>query len=136
MVKDASSSEQSTAEAEQRAAALEIARREALRSGRTVRGVLSLIRVSDPPTPAEQLLLAASRILRIPHAIMPQPCQSVAEWMQRYGDGLFRGSDERQDDDKKATERGGEYPRNAACCGTRSQDSSGDSHSDLLHYPK
>ena len=107
MVKDASSSEQSTAEAEQRAAALEIARREAHRSGRTVRGVLSLIRVSDPPTQAELRLLAASRILRMPHAIMPRPCQTVAEWMQRYGGALFRSSDERQDDDKKATERSG-----------------------------
>jgi hypothetical protein len=69
---------------EREAAALEIVRREALRSGRPVRSVLSLIRLSDPPTQREQLLLAAVRLLKSPHAIMPQPC-TLQEWLARYG---------------------------------------------------
>jgi hypothetical protein len=72
---------------DQQAAALEFVRREALRSGREIRAVLRLIRVSDPPTPSEKLLLAAVRLLRSPHAIMPYPCQTVGEWMQRYAGG-------------------------------------------------
>lgn len=69
---------------EQQAAALEIVRREALRSGRPIRAVLSLIRLSDPPTQAERLLLAAVRLLRSPHAIMPHPCSSMDEWRAKY----------------------------------------------------
>ncbi len=68
----------------QRAAAVEVIRREALRSGRKVRQVLSLIRISDPPTEAEQRLLGAIRVLRVPHAIMPHKCRTVAEWMRAY----------------------------------------------------
>lgn len=73
---------------EQQAAALEIVRREALRSGRHVRAVLSLIRVSDPPTQSETLLLAAVRVLRSPHAIMPHPCKTMDEWTQRFASTL------------------------------------------------
>jgi hypothetical protein len=71
----------------QRAVAVEIIRREALRSGRKVRQVLSLIRMSDPPTEAEQRLLGAIRVLRVPYAIMPHKCRTVAEWMQHYASG-------------------------------------------------
>ena len=70
---------------EQQAAALELIRREALRSGRTLRSVLSVVRVSDPPSRAEKLLLAALEVLHSPHAIMPHSCNSNAEWLARYG---------------------------------------------------
>ena len=73
-----------TGNEEQLAAALEIVRREALRSGRRLRAVLSLVRVSDPPTQSENLLLTAVRLLRSPHVIMPQACQSIGEWLERY----------------------------------------------------
>jgi hypothetical protein len=71
-------------ETEQQAAALEVVRREALRSGRSPRAVLSLVRFSDPPTKSEQLLLSAVRLLRSPHAIMPHPCATSEEWLARY----------------------------------------------------
>ena len=71
-------------ETEQQAAALEVVRREALRSGRSLRAVLSLVRVSEPPTKSEQLLLSALRLLRSPHAIMPHPCVTSEEWLARY----------------------------------------------------
>jgi hypothetical protein len=69
---------------EQQAAALEIIRREALRSGRSLRAVLSLVRLSDPPTSSEKLILTAVRLLRSPHVIMPHPCRSMDEWLARY----------------------------------------------------
>jgi hypothetical protein len=69
---------------EQQAAALEIVRRESLRTGRPLRAVLSLIRLSDPPTKSERLLLAALRLLRSPHAIMPHPCETFDDWLARY----------------------------------------------------
>ena len=68
---------------EQQAAALEIVRREAFRSGRSIRSVLSLVRVSDPLTPSENLLLAAVRVLRSPHVIMPHLCKDLEEWTSR-----------------------------------------------------
>jgi hypothetical protein len=71
-------------ETEQRIAAFEVVRREALRSGRTARAVLSLIRLSDPRTQPERLVLAAIRLLRSPHAIMPHPCKTIEEWRERY----------------------------------------------------
>src|SRR4051812_49320723 len=71
------------------AAALEIVRRESQRSGRSLRAVLSLVRVSDPPTKAEQLLLMALRLLRSPHAIMPHPCSSFDDWLARYAPSTF-----------------------------------------------
>jgi hypothetical protein len=70
-------------ETEQQAAALEIVRREAIRSGRSVRSVLSLVRVSDPRTQSENLLLAAVRLLRSPHVIMPHPCDDLKAWTRR-----------------------------------------------------
>ena len=77
--------QQSAGPTEQQAAALEIVRREALRSGRSLRAVLSLVRVSDPPTKSEQLLLSALRLLQSPHAIMPHECKGIEEWLARYG---------------------------------------------------
>jgi hypothetical protein len=65
-------------------AAAEIARREALRSGRPLRAVLSLVRITDPPTQPEKLLLAAVRLLGSPHAIMPHRCKSLQEWLAKY----------------------------------------------------
>jgi hypothetical protein len=71
-------------DAEQQAAALEVVRREALRSGRTARAVLSVVRMSEPPTQPERRVLAAVRLLRSPHVIMPHPCNSMKEWLTRY----------------------------------------------------
>jgi hypothetical protein len=70
--------------ADQMAAALEIIRRASLRSGRSLRSVLTLVRVSNPPTKSEELLLSAVRLLRSPHVIMPHPCATMAEWRTRY----------------------------------------------------
>jgi hypothetical protein len=44
-----------------------------------------VVRLSDPPTPHERLLLAACQILRHPIAIMPLSCLTVQEWSERYG---------------------------------------------------
>ena len=44
-----------------------------------------VVRVSDPLTANERLQLAAARILRRPIAIMPAKCQSVGEWIARFG---------------------------------------------------
>jgi hypothetical protein len=44
-----------------------------------------VVRLSDPPTPHERLLLAACQILRHPIAIMPLSCLTVQEWFERYG---------------------------------------------------
>ena len=38
--------------------------------------------LSDPPTPKEQLLLAACRLMRKPVAIMPAKCRTVKEWVE------------------------------------------------------
>ena len=43
-----------------------------------------VIRLSVPPTPSERLQLAAARLQRIPIAIMPMPCRTMDEWLQRY----------------------------------------------------
>lgn len=40
--------------------------------------------LSDPPTPKEQLLLAACRLMRKPIAIMPAKCETVEEWVARH----------------------------------------------------
>lgn len=44
-----------------------------------------VVRLSDPPTAHERLLLAACRILRHPIALMPAKCSTVEEWSERYG---------------------------------------------------
>ena len=72
---------------EQQIAALEVARRESLRTGRSLRAVLTVVRLSHPPTKSEQLLLTAVRLLRSPHAIMPHPCATVEEWLEQYAPG-------------------------------------------------
>ena len=43
-----------------------------------------VVHLSDPPTPKEQLLLAACRLMRKPIAIMPKKCETVKEWVCRY----------------------------------------------------
>ena len=43
-----------------------------------------VVHLSDPPTPQEQLLLAACRLMRKPIAIMPAKCETVEEWVARY----------------------------------------------------
>jgi len=60
--------------------ATEIVRR-AVDGDKTLPYVVSL---SEPPTPKEQLLLAACRLVRQPIAIMPTKCDTVEEWVQRY----------------------------------------------------
>jgi hypothetical protein len=40
--------------------------------------------LSAPPTPKEQLLLAACRLMRKPIAIMPAKCETVDEWVEEY----------------------------------------------------
>lgn len=47
--------------------------------------MLSLIRLSQPPTEAEKLLLASMRLLRSPHVIMPHRCRSTQEWVSHVG---------------------------------------------------
>ena len=43
------------------------------------------VRLSKPPTPTERLQLIAARLERRPIVIMPHKCNSVEEWMTRYG---------------------------------------------------
>lgn len=43
-----------------------------------------VVRFSDPPTPREQLQLAACQILDHRVAIMPAKCLIVEEWSERY----------------------------------------------------
>ena len=43
-----------------------------------------VVRLSDPPTPHEQLQLAACRILHHPIAIMPATCLTTQEWAEKY----------------------------------------------------
>ena len=44
-----------------------------------------VVRLSEPPTPLERLQLMAARLLGKPIAIMPHPCKTTDEWMERYG---------------------------------------------------
>ena len=44
-----------------------------------------VVRLSDPPTVQERLILAAFRLAGQPFAIMPPLCSSVEEWLSRYG---------------------------------------------------
>ena len=39
----------------------------------------NVVSQSDPPTPKEQLLLAACRLMRKPIAIMPKKCETVED---------------------------------------------------------
>ena len=44
-----------------------------------------VVRLSDPPTPGEQLQLIAARLERRPIVIMPHKCSTMEEWIERYG---------------------------------------------------
>jgi hypothetical protein len=44
-----------------------------------------VIRLSDPPSPEEQLRLAACRLMGQPFAILPAVCTTMDEWIERYG---------------------------------------------------
>ena len=44
-----------------------------------------VLHLSDPPTQHQRLQLAAVRLMRHPVAIMPVPCATVQEWVERYG---------------------------------------------------
>jgi len=49
-----------------------------------IAGRIHVVRLSKPPTPAEQLQLAAAHLLRLPFAIMPTRCETVDEWLRRH----------------------------------------------------
>jgi hypothetical protein len=63
--------------------AAEIVRRAV--DGRPCKTLPYVVSLSEPPTPNEQLLLAASRLMRQPIAILPAKCDSVEEWVKRNG---------------------------------------------------
>ena len=44
-----------------------------------------VIRLSIPPSPQEQLRLAACRLMGQPFAILPAVCATTDEWIERYG---------------------------------------------------
>jgi hypothetical protein len=44
-----------------------------------------VIRLREPPTPAERLQLIAARLQRTPIVIMPHRCKSAEEWLEKYG---------------------------------------------------
>jgi hypothetical protein len=50
----------------------------------TPSGHLHVVRLSDPPTERQRLQLMAARLLRTPIVVMPMPCNSINEWMERY----------------------------------------------------
>jgi hypothetical protein len=57
---------------------------EIVRRGGIATGNSPVVRVSDPPTAAEQMRLLAARLERTPIVIMPHKGASVEEWMERY----------------------------------------------------
>jgi hypothetical protein len=63
--------------------AAEIVRR--IASANAVGGGGYVVRLSDPPTPLERLLVLAAHLQRRPIVIMPHKCETVEEWMARYG---------------------------------------------------
>ena len=63
--------------------AAEIVRRAV--DGRPCKTLPHVVSLSEPPTPNEQLLLAACRLMRQPIAILPAKCDTVAVWVKRYG---------------------------------------------------
>ena len=64
--------------------AAEIVRRVA--STNTESGGGYVVRLSDPRTPQERLQLLAAHLERRPIVIMPHKCQSIGEWLARYGE--------------------------------------------------
>jgi hypothetical protein len=67
--------------------AAEIIRRAAAAQGQ---GPTYVVRLTAPPTWPERLQLMAARLQGTPVAIMPRPCKTVDEWIERYG-GLKDG---------------------------------------------
>jgi hypothetical protein len=43
------------------------------------------IRLSEPPTPGERLQLIAAHLERRPIVILPHKCETIDEWLDRYG---------------------------------------------------
>jgi hypothetical protein len=43
-----------------------------------------VVHLSEPPTTAERLQLAACRLMRQPIVIVPGKCLTAEEWVQRY----------------------------------------------------
>ncbi len=62
--------------------AAEIVRRVSSANAETGGGYV--VRLSDPPTPREQLQLLAARVERRPIAVMPHKCRTVDEWTARH----------------------------------------------------
>jgi hypothetical protein len=44
-----------------------------------------VIRLSEPPTPAERMQLIAARLTRTAFAVMPHRCETADEWLEKYG---------------------------------------------------
>jgi hypothetical protein len=61
------------------ALAAEIVRRGGIGAGNS-----QVVRVSKPPTAAEQMRLIAARLQRRPMVVVPHKYASVEEWMERY----------------------------------------------------
>jgi hypothetical protein len=57
---------------------------EIVRRGGVGAGNSQVVRVSDPPTAAEQLRLLAARLERTPIVIVPHKCANMEEWVERY----------------------------------------------------
>ena len=64
--------------------AAEIIRRVTAANAETGGGYV--VRLSDPPTPKERLQVLAAHLERRPIVIMPHKCQSIGEWLARYGE--------------------------------------------------
>jgi hypothetical protein len=48
------------------------------------KGPCYVVRLSDPPTAGERLQLMAAKLQGTPIAIVPHPCATVAEWIERH----------------------------------------------------
>ncbi len=55
------------------------------RCGQAHRSASYVVSISDPITANERLQLAAALIQRRPIAVVPKKCNSVAEWVARFG---------------------------------------------------
>ena len=44
-----------------------------------------VVRAGNPPTQLERLQLRVARLQRSPFAIMPHPCKTMGDWLERYG---------------------------------------------------
>jgi hypothetical protein len=72
------------AKVEPRDLAAEIIRRAMATTSDGGQSLPYVVRFSDPPTPQEQLHIAACQILGHRVAIMPARCLTVEEWSERY----------------------------------------------------